>query len=309
MRTRLQVAAPEFPGGGGLELSRIIYGAWRLTDDPSRAGAQEVLRLIDCCLEVGMTSFDHADIYGGYACEKLFGQALALRPGLRERLELIGKCDICLVSDQRPEHTVKHYDTSARHLRASVERSLRLLGTDRLDLLLLHRPDPLLDAEETATALQQLCRAGKVRRLGVSNFTPSQVDLLRSRLDAPLVCNQIELSLLHHGPLMDGTLDHCQLHGMTPMAWSPLAGGRLFGKGAAAQRIRAALQEECARLGAAGIDQVALAWLLRHPAGILPVIGTGDPERIARAAGAVALELDRQAWFRLYEAALGHEVP
>lgn len=312
---RRQIGAPEVPGGAGLDLSTLIYGAWRLADDPERARPERVLELIDCCLEHGITSFDHADIYGDYRCEELFGQALARRPGLRDQIELIGKCDICLISDARPEHTVKHYDTSARHLETSVDRSLQLLGTDRLDLLLLHRPDPLLDAEETARALQELSRSGKVRRVGVSNFTPSQIDLLRSRLELPVVCNQIELSLLHSEPLTDGTLDYCQLHGIAPMAWSPLGGGRLFAEqhadeaAASISRVRAALEREAQRLGSVNIDQVALAWLLRHPAGVLPVIGTGEPRRIARAAAALELELDRQAWFRLWEAALGHEVP
>lgn len=291
----------------GPEVSRLALGVWRLAD--WRLSAEELLDLIEAAVELGITTFDHADIYGDHTCEGLFGQALSLRPELRDRLELVTKCGIKLVSDRRPGRRIKHYDTSRRHIVASVEQSLRELRTDRVELLLLHRPDPLLDPDEVGTAFDELRRAGKVLHFGVSNFGPSQLEMLAGRLPVPLVTNQFEISPLRLAAWRDGTLEQCQRLRMAPMAWSPLAGGALFaGQEERARRVRWVLGELAEELGAAP-DQVALAWLLAHPAGIVPVVGSRRVERLRSAAAATGLSLDREQWFRLWTASTGEEVP
>jgi predicted oxidoreductase len=294
---------------GGPQVSRLAYGAWRLLEDGQGADVQQVLALIQTCLDRGITTFDHADIYGGYRCEEAFGAALRANPGLRQRMELITKCGIMLVHSARPRNRIKHYDYSREHIVASVEQSLRNLATDYIDVLLLHRPSPLLDPDEVAEAVRLLVAQGKVRHLGVSNFTPAQLDALASRLDRPLVTNQVELHPLRLEPFLDGTLDQCLQRRMAPMAWSPLAGGRLMmGEGGAESRVRTVLSELGRRYGAE-LDQVALAWLLRHPAKIIPVVGTQRPERIISAVGALSLKLDTQDWFEVWSASTGAPVP
>lgn len=289
---------------GGPRLSPIVAGAWRMAD--WQWDAQQRLRWIEQCAELGVTSFDHADIYGGYAVEGLFGEALALAPALRERLQLVGKCGIKLVAPARPEHRIKHYDSSAAHIAASVETSLRALRTDRLDLLLIHRPDPLMDADEVARAFESLRAAGKVRHFGVSNFTPGQFELLASRF--PLVTNQIELHPLQRAPLTDGTLDQLQRLRVRPMIWSPLAGGALLaGGGETERRVQAALGHIGARLGVSAAT-VAFAWLLRHPSRPLPVAGSRRIDALREAVAAVSLTLDAQDWTEVWQAAAGHEV-
>ncbi len=261
------------------------------------------------CLELGVTVFDHADIYGGYVCESLFGEALQLDPSLREHLRIVTKCGIKLVSPNRPAHVVKHYDSRRQHIVASVEGSLKALRTDRIDLLLIHRPDPLMDADETAAALMQVRCAGKVLEVGVSNFSPPQVELLASRLDVRLAVNQIECSVLRTDPLFDGTLDQCQRLGTAPMAWSPLGGGRLLQDAdTRTLAVRAVLETIGDELGGASVDQVAIAWLVAHPAKIVPVLGTGNLDRIASAVAATRIVLERQQWFRILSASLGRPV-
>jgi len=292
----------------GPQLSRLVAGMWRLAN--WGLSDAELLDLIHACLDLGITTFDHADIYGDYACEKIFGRALALEPTLRDKMQLVTKCGIKLVSANRPAHTFHCYDTSQAHIIASAENSLRMLGTDHLDLLLIHRPNPLLDADEVAQAFTALRQAGKVLHFGVSNFTPWQFDLLVSRLDVPLVTNQVEVSVLYLDTLHDGTLDQCQQLGITPMAWSPLGGGRLFrDKDEQTIRVRQALAEVGDDLGGASMDQVALAWLLQHPARIVPVLGTGKVERIQSAAQTENLKLNREQWFAIWSASTGEGVP
>jgi predicted oxidoreductase len=293
---------------GGPQVSRLAFGLWRLTswglDD------NQLVNLIHASLEVGLTTMDHADIYGDYACETLFGRALALEPSLRKRMQIVTKCGIKLLSAKHPGRTVKHYDTSRQHIVASVENSLRKLRTDRLDILLIHRPDPFMDADEVAGAFTELRDAGKVLHFGVSNFTPEQFRLLASRLDFPLVTNQIELSVMNMEVLHDGTVDQCQQLGISPMAWSPLAGGRLFTEtNPQAIRLRETMQKVGAAIGGASLDQVALAWILAHPAQIVPVVGTGRIDRVEAAAGAADLALSREQWFSIWAASKGHDVP
>jgi predicted oxidoreductase len=293
---------------GGPFLSRMALGLWRLAD--WGLDGVQLLDLIHASLELGITTFDHADIYGDYACEQLFGRALRREPSLREGMQIVTKCGIKLVSARRPEHGIKHYDTSLAHIVASAENSLRMLNTDYIDLLLIHRPDPLLDPGEIAAAFTALREAGKVLHFGVSNFTPSQFELLASRLDFPLVTNQVELSPMNMEVLHDGTIDQCQRLGISPMAWSPLAGGRLFqDETAQTGRLNEALTSIGQQLGGATLDQVALAWILRHPARIIPVLGTGKTERVRSAAGAEALALTREQWFSIWSASAGEAVP
>lgn len=291
----------------GLTLSQLAYGVWRLSE-AADTSAQAVAGRIQACLDQGITTFDHADIYGGYSCEALFGAALRAQPGLKARMEIVTKCDIMLLSDQRPDNRVKHYDTSAAHVQASVERSLHNIGVDAIDLLLIHRPDPLMDHHALGACLDSLIQSGKVRAAGVSNFMPWDMELLQSAMKNRLVSNQIEISLMQTRGFVDGQIAHAQRLGVPVMAWSPLGGGRLFGQDAAALRLRPALQ----RLASAqGVDEtaVAIAWLLHHPARIIPVLGTNDPARIARMQDALRVTLDRQTWFELYSLANGADVP
>ena len=290
---------------GPVEVSRLVYGMWRLGDDPDTSVAR-VRAKLDACLGQGITTLDQADIYGGYSAEDLLGRALRSAPGLRDRFEIVTKCGIVAPVGRHSAARVKHYDTSARHIAESVETSLRLLGTDRIDLVLIHRPDPLMDPDETGSALDRLVRAGKTRAVGVSNFRPWDMTLLQSRMETPLATNQIEISLGARSAFTGPDLPFLQERGIRPMAWSPLAGGRLLAE------ADAPLRQRLESLGAeAGTDwsAVAVAWLLRHPAGIVPVLGTNDPARIARLSGSLGIEMDRQTWFELYTLAQGREVP
>jgi predicted oxidoreductase len=285
-----------------LSLSRLVYGMWRLGDDPDTRPAH-VQAKVEACLAQGITTMDQADIYGGYTAEAILGAALRQAPGLRDRIEIVTKCDIVAPVGRHAGARVKYYDTSASHITASVETSLREMGTDRIDLLLIHRPDPLIDPDETGAALDGLVASGKVRAVGVSNFRPWDMDLLQSRMTARLVTNQIELSLAAHDAFVNGDLAHLHRHKIAPMAWSPLAGGAM----AKAGPLRAKLDA----LGpAAGADwgAVAVAWLLHHRAGILPVLGTNNLDRIGRISDALRVPMDRQTWFELYTLALGREV-
>ncbi len=285
-------------------LSAIVAGAWRLAQ--WQLSAQERLAWIEANLELGISSFDHADIYGGYQVEHLFGEAMALAPALRQRMQLVSKCGIKLVSDARPGHRIKHYDTGAAHVRASVENSLHALRTDHLDLLLIHRPDALLDAGELARTFEALRQAGKVLHFGVSNFSAAQFSLLHQH--CALVTHQIELSPLHLEPLHDGTLDQCQALGLRPMIWSPLAGGRVFqGQDEAAQRVRAALALVAHELGVSALT-VAYAWVLRHPSRPRPVTGSRRVAVARDAVAALAVRMDTQQWYRIWQAGAGREV-
>ena len=294
-------------GQSDLELSRIIYGAWRL-DDAEDTSTKHVRNKIDLCLQQGITTFDHADIYGDYRCEAIFGQALKEDSGLRSKLELVTKCDIALMSEKFPDRRVKFYDTSAAYINASVEQSLINLNTDYLDLLLIHRPDPFMNAAETGAALDALIDSGKARAIGVSNFNVWDWQLLQKHMKHPLVANQIELSLLNRSAFTDGTLASVQTDNLTPMAWSPLAGGELFTQTSQTQRL-APIFKRISETQDTQLDHIALAWLLAHPANILPIVGTNNLNRISNISKAMDVVLDRETWFELWTAAEGQEVP
>ena len=288
----------------GPAFSRLIMGYWRLMEWQLSPAA--LLDLMKYHLDLGVTTLDHADIYGGYQCEEAFGKALRLEPSLRARMEIVSKCGIALTA--KPEHALNHYNTGKAHIIASAENSLRKLGTDYLDLLLIHRPDPLMDADEVADAFITLKQAGKVKHLGVSNFTPRQFELLQSRLPFPLVTNQLEISPLNQSTTLDGTLDQCQQLRIKPMAWSCLGGGRLF-NGQEYAPLRAELEQIRHEVGAQHIEQLVYAWVMMLPSQPLPLIGSGKRERIAAAVAAESIVLNRQQWFRIRKAALGYDVP
>lgn len=288
-----------------LPLSPIVAGTWRLAD--WNWSPQERLRWIEQCLELGITSFDHADIYGLYTVEHQFGEALALAPSLRSRMKIVSKCGIRLLSPHRPAYRLKSYDTSGSHVVASVENSLKALRTDHLDLLLIHRPDALMDPDELADTFCSLQKAGKVLHFGVSNHSPSQLALLHRR--HPLVTHQIELSVLQMKALADGTLDQCLDLGMRPMIWSPLGGGRLFtAQDEQAVRLRAALERIAAEYGTTPAT-VAYAWVLRHPSRPIPITGSRRIEALREAVAALEVKLPREAWYALWEASMGQPVP
>jgi predicted oxidoreductase len=289
---------------GEVSLSRLVYGMWRIGDDPDTSPAH-VQAKIEACMAQGITSFDQADIYGGYTAEAILGAALRAAPALRDQMQIVTKCDIVAPAGRHSAARVKHYDTSAAHINASVEASLRDMAIETIDLLLIHRPDPLMDNHETGAALDTLVASGKVRSLGVSNFRPWDVTLLQSAMQARLATNQIELSLLAHQGFTNGDIAFHQQHGLPLMAWSPLAGGRLLAE--ADIGLRSRLAEIGAEYGA-DWTAVAVAWLLRHPARIMPVLGTNTLSRIAQISDALKIEMDRQTWFELYTLALGHEV-
>lgn len=295
----------------GHTLSQMACGVWRLADATDTSVNANLAR-IDACMAQGISTFDHADIYGDYRCEALFGEAIRARPALREQIEVVTKTDIMLLSAQWPDTRVKHYDTSPAHVRASVERSLQRIGVDVIDLLLIHRPDPLVDASALGACLDQLIDSGKVKGVGVSNFMPWDVDLLQSRMKHRLQTNQIELSLLCTAPFTNGQLAHAQQHRMPVMAWSPLGGGRLHSQASTPGTAAARLAPRLAQLAqASGTDStaVAMAWLIHHPVQVLPVMGSNQLERIRAFAQASHVPMDRQTWFELYELANGHEVP
>ncbi len=271
---------------------------------------QEINGRLQACLELGITTIDTAEIYGIYEAEEALGAALALSPGLRDKLEIVTKAGIYVPCKRHPDRRSAYYDATGERLVKSLEKSLRLLGTDRADLFLVHRPDWLTRADDTAAGLNALLRDGKIRAAGVSNYTAAQFDLLSACMEQPLATNQLEFHLLHMDPIYDGTLAQCEKAGIVPMAWSPLAGGRLFDPAnEAAQRIAEAARRMGGKYGFVGVEQLAYAWIMTHPARPLPIIGTNRIERIHASAAAAEIVLQREDWYALWEAAQGRPVP
>lgn len=290
-----------------LEFSRIVHGHWRMAD--WNISKEEMLYLVEECREMGITTIDHADIYGDYTCESLFGEVLALKPELRNQLQIVTKCGIKLISKNRPEHQIKYYDTSKEHIIQSVENSLHNFKTEYIDVLLIHRPDPFMNPEEVAEAFRTLKQQGKVLHFGVSNFKPSQLSMLSAYLDFPLVTNQIEISPIYLNHFEIGTIEQCQEKQISPMAWSPLAGGRLFTSHDERNvRVRNTLEKIRNEVGVQSIDQVVYAWLLSHPSKIVPIVGSRDIERIKLAVEASNIKLTTQQWFEIWQSSMGREV-
>ena len=288
-----------------VSLSRIVYGMWRLSDDQDTSTAH-VQAKIEACLEQGITSMDQADIYGGYEAEEVLGNALKVAPALKDKIEIVTKCDIVAPAGRYSDAPCKYYDTSRAHILASVDHSLRLMDVDKIDLLLVHRPDPLMDHHETGAALDEVVARGKVRSVGVSNFKPWDWSLLQSAMETQLCTNQIEISLVAHEAFTNGDIATLQEKGIAPMAWSPLGGGSLMSQ--STNQLRDKMQEIAAETETDAAS-VAIAWLLRHPANILPVMGTNTLSRISKFSDALAVDMSRTRWYELYTLALGHEVP
>ena len=286
-----------------LTMSRLVYGMWRLGDDQDTS-PEHVRNKISSCLHQGITSFDQADIYGGYEAEEILGNALK-GSHLRKEMEIVTKCDIVAPVGRHKNARVKYYDTSRDHILKSVDASLKLMGIDYIDLLLLHRPDPLMDHFETGAALDEIIASGKVRNVGVSNFKPWDWNLLQAAMKNKLVTNQIELSVLAHEGFTNGDVAFHQTHNTPIMAWSPLAGGDLFLK--SNEKLLNSLSNIADTFGVEP-STVAVAWLLAHPANILPVLGTNSLSRIETISRALDIKLDRQTWFEIYTTALGREV-
>lgn len=291
-----------------LSLSRFVHGHWRIVD--WEMTDRELMEMTEQSLELGITSYDTADIYGNYECESRFGKALRLKKSLRQEIEIITKCGIKMMSDKYPERTVGHYDYSYEHIVSSAEQSLKNLGTDYIDLLLLHRPSPFFNPEEVAKAFRHLKDSGKVRHFGVSNFNIQQFKSLEAYLDLPLATNQVEISPYCLEHFDNGNMDFFQERKISPMAWSPLAGGNILhpsdDKG---RRVCKEIREVRSELGIESKDKIVYAWLLKHPANILPVLGTGKIERIRSAVASFDIDLSLEQWFRIFIASRGEPMP
>lgn len=290
-----------------LKLSRIVHGHWRLRD--WNLNEQQLLQLIEEVVEIGITSFDHADIYGNHTCEAQFGKALALQPALRHQVQLISKCGIKLATDKFPDRRIKTYDYSYEYIINSVEQTLINFQTDYIDLLLLHRPSPFFKPEEVARAFNSLKQSGKVLQFGVSNFLPTQFDLLQSVCDDKLLTNQLEISPLCLDAFDNFNLDYLQQHKITPMAWSPLGGGMLFHPITDKERrVHYSLSLIAQEINCS-IDELIYAWILKHPSKIIPIVGSGKTERIKAAVDALDVKMNMDQWFQVYIAAKGEELP
>ncbi len=294
----------------GPSFSRLVYGTWRFLDDEMTSNSADLLKRLHACLDLGITTLDTAEIYGLYRVEEFVGDTLRKEPGLREKFEIVTKFGIYVPCDFHPDRKTAFYNAEAARIVKSAEKSLRLLGTDYIDLLLVHRPDWLTSADETAAGLNKLLKEGKIRSAGVSNYNVHQFDLLNSRMDQPLVTNQIEFNLLHMDPIYDGTADQCQKLGIKPMAWSPLAKGVLMDRATPASvRLHAKAAELSAKYCGATLDQLAYAWIMAHPSQPLPIIGTNKLERLIATAKSAEIRLEREDWYALWTAAKGHGIP
>ena len=281
-------------------MSDIVVGTMRWGVWDANYNTSNYQRMIEKSLELGFTTFDHADIYGDYTTESGFGEVLKIQPSLREQLEIVTKCGILRVCDQKPSHYIKSYDSSKEHILRSAENSLMNLNTDYIDVLLIHRPDFLMNPDEVGEAFELLYRSGKVRSFGVSNFTSSQIELLSSAV--PIGVHQLEISVNALRAFSDGTLDQCIKEGIVPMAWSPLGGGD----------FTLSLNKELTKwseIFSTTPQVIALAWLMQHPAGILPIIGTTKEKNLVKAKDALRIQLDRQQWYSIYQASTGSRIP
>jgi len=281
----------------GPHLPNVVAGVWKWHTVPY----ETLERLVFTSIDAGIATFDHADIYGNYTCEEVFGNVIRKNQHLKQKIQIVTKCGIKLLSDKK-DHRIKHYDTSKAHILNSVDTSLKNIGVESIDVLLIHRPNPLLNPEEVADAFESLRSQGKVKYFGVSNFTANQFEMLQQFLSFPLVTNQIEISLFRNEFMFDGQLDTLIKHRVSPMAWSPLGGGKHFETEAMQKVTELAAQRQSTAA------QLLLAWLLKHPAGIVPILGTTKPERIVEAAQAIEIDLDTQTWFEMLKWVRGKDV-
>ncbi len=292
----------------GPMFSELVQGYWRMAD--WGRSAQEHLSFLKQHVELGITTVDHAHVYAfnqKQTCEELFGQTLALDLNMREQIQIVSKCGIELFEEP---NRVNHYDSSPSKIVESVDLSLKRLRVEQLDVLLIHRPDWLMDVDAMAQTFSALTQAGKVAHFGVSNFTGSQLRLLQSRLDLPLVTNQVEINPLYLDVVEGDLLDELQILNVRPMAWSCLAGGRLFRpESPREQRLNACLSDVANEIGTAGIDEIAYAWVMSLPAKPLPIVGSGNIDRVKAAVNALKISLSREQWYRIWVASKGQNVP
>ena len=293
--------APEGP-----LFSKLIQGYWRLGDWDMSAQAR--LTFLKQHVELGISTVDNAAIYGN--SEVLFGEALKLDPSIRDQIEIVSKFGINGIAATPGEKRVSHYDSSKAAIIASTEHSLQRLGVEQLDALLVHRPDFLMDADQVAEAFAELKQSGKVKHFGVSNFTASQFDLLQSRLNEPLMTNQVEINPINFDVVENGVLDQLQQYKVRPMAWSCLAGGAIFSEQTPqAVRLRSCLEALAQEMGARSITQVIFAWVLKHPSNPVALIGSGNIERVQDAVDGLALNMNTEQWYRVWVASKGFSVP
>lgn len=288
-----------------LEFSRVALGFWRLLD--WKLEKKDLLYFIESCMDLGISTMDHADSYGQYTEEQIFGDALKLNPSLRNKMEIVTKCGLVYPSDKA---RVKYYNYSKDYIIQEAELSLKKMGIDTIDLLLLHRPSPLVHPEEVAEAFETLYKSGKVKNFGVSNHLPEQYRTLKSYLSVPLITNQVELSPLNMENIENGVIDLAWQEKIHPMIWSPLAGERIFTSDEPqAVRLRETMEEIREEIGAIDIGEVTFAWLLSHPAGLVPITGSGILDFVKTPVNAVNYKLTLEQWFMIWTAVKGHKVP
>jgi predicted oxidoreductase len=291
----------------GPEISEIVYDVWKLREDSKGYYTGRVLEKIQACLDIGITTFENSDIYGNYACEEIFGNALRKNKYIYQKIEIITKYGIILPIESNYK-SILYYNTSKKHLLSSVENSLEKLGVEKIDLLLLHRPDPLMNPEEVAETFRQLKQEGKVLYFGVTNFSAFQFLTLQSYLDFPLVTNQIELSPTQLNPFLNNVIELCLQLKIKPMAWTPfLADYILQSNDPRTIRMRHILYE-LSKEHTASFEEILLAWLVKHPVGIIPVISTNHIERLELIKDYRKINLSREDWFRIWIAAVGEEL-
>jgi len=291
-----------------LEISRFVHGMWRLTE--WNLSERELLKFIENVIDLGVNTFDHADIYGNYSCEQLFGNAISLNISIRDKIKIITKCGIKLMSDKFPERKIKYYDYSSSYIIDSVENSIRNLNVEHIDLLLLHRPAPFFNPEEVAKAFSQLKLSGKVSNFGVSNFNIIQFEMLNKYVDEKLVTNQVEISPYCLEHFENGNMDFFLKESIPPMAWSPMAGGKILTpKDEKGEKLYLVIKEIAEELNVNNLDQIVFNWLLKHPASIVPVLGTGKIQHVKSALNALDFEMSLEQWYRIYIAGLGKKLP
>ena len=286
-------------------LSPIISGTmnWGVWD--KNLTTKEMENMIQICIENKITTFDHADIYGSYTTEADFGKAFQASKISREKLQLITKCGIQMIAEKRPENKIKHYEYSKEYIIWSAEESLKKLKTDFIDVFLLHRPSPLMQADEIAEAVEKLKSEGKIIDFGLSNFTSSQTELIRSKTEVSF--NQVQFSATHYEAMTDGSLDYMQTHGIRPLSWNPL--GTVFREDTKKTRRLKKLLAELVQKYSFGSDTLLLAWILKHPAGVIPIAGTVNIARIQSLMKAAELEMDKEDWFAIWTESMGDDVP
>ncbi len=289
-------------------VSRLVQGYWRL--DEWNMTPQQRLSFLKQHVELGITTVDHAHVYGSPSCETLFGEALALQPAIRNSLQIISKCGIRLVAPSSNNSHVSHYNSNAKDILSSVNTSLSRLGVDHLDILLLHRPDWLMEVDEIAAIFEQLKNTGKVNYFGVSNFSTSQFSLLQSRLDYSLVTNQIEINPINFAATSNGTLDQLQQLRIKPMAWSCLAGGRITTEQTEQiLRLKKTLSQIAAEIGAQSFEQIIYAWVLKLPSRPIVILGSSQIIRVKEAIESLKISLSDEQWYRIWVASKGSAIP